>query len=94
MRISLAQIDIVQDNKKENIDKALEFIKTADKRGSDVCVLPELFIGRNINNAESIEDYTIKTLIKNSNIGIIFSFMEKFGGCIYNTAVILEKILS
>ncbi|HIH78505.1 MAG TPA: carbon-nitrogen family hydrolase [Halobacteria archaeon] len=91
MRISLAQMNIIQDDKKKNIDKALRFIKMADEQRSDVCVLPELFAGRNTDCAESIEDYTVKTLMNNSMNGIVFSFAEKSGKNIYNTAVILEK---
>lgn len=91
MRISLAQMDVIQDDKRKNIDKALRFIKMADERRSDVCILPELFTGRDTDGAEGIEDYTVKTLMNNSMNGTIFSFAEKFGKNIYNTSVILEK---
>jgi len=91
MRISLAQMNIIQDNKKENIDKALKFIKTSETKKSDVCILPELFSSRDTDEAEDIDGYSVKTLMKNSKNGTIFSFAEKSGKNIYNTAVILEK---
>ena len=84
MIVSLAQMDIVQGDKEKNLQKGIDFIEEAAKRGSDLIVFPELWTTGYVRNikelAESFDDETIDVLIKKAkekNIKIFGTIAEK-----------------
>ncbi|MEM2178563.1 MAG: nitrilase-related carbon-nitrogen hydrolase [candidate division WOR-3 bacterium] len=102
MKIGIIQI-FSNENKEENIKKAIEYSEKAINEGAELLVLPELFNFHSIKsekenylkNAEDDEGQTIKeflSLSKKYNVTFITgSITEKYFNNLYNTSYIVSK---
>ncbi|MEB8387877.1 hypothetical protein OO012_11605 [Rhodobacteraceae bacterium KMM 6894] len=100
MTISVIQINASDRDKEGNVQKILDFLDVAGKRGSDLVVLPETFTGTGLGDtytykeiAEEIPGPTSDRIaLKAIEYGmtVIGSFYERGeGGAIHNTAPVI-----
>ncbi|MDO5825343.1 MAG: carbon-nitrogen hydrolase [Methanosphaera sp. rholeuAM130] len=99
IKIASCQMDVV-DNKKENINHAIELIKVASSNHADIITLPEMFNtpydnNKFIENAEKEEDSpTLDAMCKIASQENIYlqcgSIAELEDGNIYNTAYLIS----
>jgi 5-aminopentanamidase len=96
-RIAAAQFNIIEGDKKSNLNKALGYIRSAAESGAKVVLLPEMFltgypIGKPMADlAEPLEGeslQSIKDAASEMNIAVVGSYPEwdKEDNCSYNTA--------
>lgn len=102
MKIGVIQI-FSNDNKEENLRKAIEYSEKAINEGAELLVLPELFNFHPVRsekedylrNAEDDEGITIKeisSLSKKHNIAFVAgSITEKYFNNLYNTSYVISK---
>lgn len=98
-KISICQMTVV-DDKKENIKKATDMIKTSKENNSDIIVLPEMFNCPYENSkfrsySEDMNGETIKAISDASNkysvTVIAGSIPELDDGNVYNTCFMFDK---
>jgi omega-amidase len=102
-RLAICQMNVVN-NKRKNIEKAVQMIETAADNGAQMVVLPEMFNCPYVNNkfkeyAESMEDGfsspTVEAISKVSDqyglYVIAGSIPELKMGNLYNTSFIFDK---
>ncbi|MFQ5861585.1 MAG: carbon-nitrogen hydrolase family protein [Candidatus Brocadiales bacterium] len=98
LRVAAVQLSS-QDGKRQNIEKALEFIDKAGACGARLVVLPELFncystLGKMVKKAEPVPGPTINTLAQKARRNKLYllcgSILEAAtGGKFFNTSVIV-----
>ncbi len=97
MLLGICQTKIVYENKAENIEKAVAFIKKAAKKGADIILFPEMsFTGFSMNIALTGEKdgYTIKKmqdLAENYNIAIGFGHVALVNGKGENKYTVVDE---
>lgn len=97
MRVAVGQMDVKLGDKRANIEKAEELIRRAAEEKAEVICLPELFTTgfKKENVAELAEPIPGETtekmgeLAMENNIFVAGSILEKDGGNIFNTAVLV-----
>lgn len=99
-RLALCQMDVV-DDKRENVEKALEMLEKAAGGGAAIVVLPEMFIcpyyNRKFNEyAERIDGSPTAKAIsqKAAELGIYVvagSIPERDGDSLYNTCLVFDR---
>ncbi|MCX8169515.1 MAG: carbon-nitrogen hydrolase family protein [Candidatus Methanomethyliaceae archaeon] len=102
MKVGIIQI-YSDENKEENLRKALEYSEKVINEGAELLLLPELFNFHSprgkkedyIKNAESDYGSTIKELLRlakrNNVVFIAGSIAEKVDETLYNTSYVLSK---
>jgi len=98
MKIASIQLDIVWENKQENLHKAAKFIDTAKNDDCDLVVFPEMFnTGFSMNSniiAESYDGHTVSTLCglaKQYEINLIAGYPEKANTKAKNVAISINR---
>lgn len=100
MKIGLAQMDIVFENKHVNMLKVDELLKSAKKNSIDLLIFPEMTLtGFSMNLKDMLEDSPLKSpsvawfsmKAVEYNINIAFGYIEKHGDMGLNNLVILSK---
>ena len=83
MRIALAQVNVLWEDKKGNKEKYIEFINDASKKQCDLIIFPEMTLTGFSMNVEKIGETNLYTVnwfqeqAKKFNIHIGFGFVEK-----------------
>ncbi len=96
--ISLAQMDVMLARPNENLANGAELIAEAARRGSDVILLPELWLNGyplrdSITTAEPLSGVhleNLRALASTHRIAIIGSFLEQHGDRVYNSAPVIS----
>ncbi|HID43123.1 MAG TPA: carbon-nitrogen family hydrolase [Archaeoglobaceae archaeon] len=94
MRVAAAQIEITR-NKEKNIERALQYIKEAVKKGSKLVVLPEVFntgfFPENYDSIKNIKAELERILDFSAGVDsvIIAGVAEKTNKKLYSTAVVI-----
>ena len=97
MRITLAQINIVFEDKETNLKTAETIIRCQAQKGADLCLFPEMsFTGFSMNTGITKEndDYTIKRVSRyaiNNSIAIGLGWVKDCGGICENHYTIIDK---
>lgn len=97
MRIALAQIDIVFEDKETNLKTAEAVIRSQAQKGVDLCLFPEMsFTGFSMNTGTTKEndDYTIKHVSRyaiNYSIAIGVGWVKDGGDICENHYTIIDK---
>lgn len=106
MRIGLAQMDIIWQDKKQNKEKCLEFIKKADFHGIDLLLFPEMTLTgfsmdtNDLGEGDYLHSPTVEWFRDNAcafNMNIGFGYIEKTEGKGLNNFCIVSsqgKVLS
>lgn len=91
----------VEDNKEKNITRALDYIKKASEKGTDICVFPEMFNCPYENEkfpiyAETVEEgTTIKEMAKAAKEHSLYliagTIPERSGNNLYNSSFIFDR---
>lgn len=100
MRIGVAQIDIKFEDKSSNLAKCEDFINQAKENSVDLLVFPECTLTGYIYDsfedtfaqAETIPGNLSNELVSLCNeyqINVLFGFLEKDNGLLYNTALLV-----
>jgi predicted amidohydrolase len=98
--VSIIQFNARDDAKDDNIEKVESLLRIAGQRGSDLCVLPEVFtgsalaLGNSLELAESIPGPTTERLCaiaRTYGMYIVGSLYEAASGGIYNTAPLIGR---
>lgn len=102
MKVGVVQI-FSNENKEENLRKAIEYSEKAINEGAELLVLPELFNFHSVKsekedylrNAEDDEGRTVKEILnlsKKHNVAFIAgSIIEKHFNNLYNTSYVISK---
>lgn len=103
MKIGLTQMDIVWENKEQNMEKVQKIVEQASKQQVELLVLPEMTLtGFTMNTAYAGEEMLFskslkffKELSKQYSMGIVFGYVEDFGSEYYNKCIMVSdgKIL-
>ena len=100
-RVACVQMEVVQGDKKSNLDAARRLILEACEKGANLLILPELFnTGSMITDraeayalAESIPDGASVTLLlelaQTHGVYVVASVLERQGADLFNTAVLV-----
>ena len=100
-RVACVQMEVVQGDKKSNLDAARRLILEACEKGANLLILPELFnTGGMITDraeayalAESIPDGASVTLLlelaQTHGVYVVASLLERQGADLFNTAVLV-----
>lgn len=100
-RVACVQMEVVQGDKKSNLDAARRLILEACEKGANLLILPELFnTGSMITDraeayalAESIPDGASVTLLlelaQTHGVYVVASLLERQGADLFNTAVLV-----
>ena len=100
-RVACVQMEVVQGDKKSNLDAARRLILEACEKGANLLILPELFnTGSMITDraeayalAESIPDGASVTLLlelaQTHGVYVVASLLERKGADLFNTAVLV-----
>ena len=98
MKIASIQLDIVWQNRDENLRRAEQFIKQAKLDGNDLVVFPEMFNSGFSMNVELIAEPTdgitsqkLCELAKHYQINIIAGYAEIATVKAYNIAIIIDR---
>lgn len=98
MKVALAQIDIIWENKSENIRKCEEFFKEASVSECDLLVFPELTLTgfsmnlslcEDVHNSESLAFF--QNCCRDHAIGCVFGYGEKSDDNYYNELVYIDR---
>ncbi|MGC9256844.1 nitrilase-related carbon-nitrogen hydrolase [Desulfurella sp.] len=90
MKISVAQIQVIEGNIEKNYEASLSMIERAKQDGSSLVLFPELFLsGFDYTNLDKLSrlspKYIDKLLEESKNIAICGTFLENIDNKIYNT---------
>lgn len=98
MRIGLGQIDIVWENKKENMSKCEYYVRLASDNNVAIIVFPEMTltgfsmnVERTSENNNSITVDFFKILAKKYDIAIVFGYVSEESEKYYNKLVFVDK---
>lgn len=85
MKIGLAQMDIVWEDKRENYDKCEEIVKTASKHRVELVVFPEMTLTgfsmavEKIGEADDESLKLLSSLAVKYNISLVFGYVKRTG---------------
>lgn len=90
MKISVAQMQVIEGNMEKNYETSLDMIQKAKLNGSNLVLFPELFLsGFDYTNLDKLSrlspKYIDKLLEESKNIAICGTFLENIDNKIYNT---------
>lgn len=99
MRIALAQMDMVWEEKEKNYEKSLSFLEEAHKCGTDLLLFPEMSmtgfsmntekIGEETDNLETLEYFKGQASKNKLHVGI--GYVKKKGRFSYNCFSLLDS---
>ncbi|WP_066725747.1 MULTISPECIES: carbon-nitrogen hydrolase family protein [Hyphomicrobiales] len=98
--VSVIQFNPQDDDKEANVAKVERLLSIAGQRGSDLCVLPEVFtgtalaLGNSSELAEAIPGPTtdrLRAVAQRYGMYIVGSLYEEAAGSIYNTAPVIGR---
>lgn len=98
MRVAIAQMEIIQGNIQENLQKIKKFVSAAKRKKADVVVFPEYCLTGSMRGKQDLAERKKKfrgifsALAKKSGIDILAgSFVEVADGQRYNTSCYFDR---
>lgn len=99
MKIALVQMPVV-DDKKQNLDTAADYVRTAAENGAQLVMLPEMFccpysnrfFPRYAEDANALIGTTLSRIAKENRVVLVGGSMpERDGDRIYNTSFVFDE---